>query len=71
MTFEWSLDENLFWKETFGEWKSFILMEKNNNKIMAILLSDKCILSFSPFSWFKKGGCQFLAKEYAQYQLTA
>ena len=26
---------------------------------------------FSPFRWFKKGSCQFLAKEYAQYWLTA
>ena len=24
-----------------------------------------------PFRWFKKGSCQFLAKEYAQYGLTA
>ena len=23
--------------------------------------------SFSPFRWSKKGSCQFLAKEYAQY----
>ena len=27
--------------------------------------------SFSPFPWFKKGSCQFLAKECAQYWLTA
>ena len=27
--------------------------------------------SFSPFRRFKKGSCQFLAKECAQYQLTA
>ena len=27
--------------------------------------------SFSPFCWFKKGRCQFLAKECAQYWLTA
>ena len=27
--------------------------------------------SFSPFRWFKKGSCQFLAKEYAQHWLTA
>ena len=26
--------------------------------------------SFSPFRWFKKGSCQFLAKEHAQYWLT-
>ena len=24
-----------------------------------------------PFRWFKKGSCQFLAKECAQYWLTA
>ena len=27
--------------------------------------------SFSPFRWFKKGSCQFLAKECAQYWITA
>ena len=27
--------------------------------------------SFSPFRWFKKGSCQFLAKECAQYWLSA
>ena len=27
--------------------------------------------SFSPFRWFKKGSCQFLAKECARYWLTA
>ena len=27
--------------------------------------------SFSPFCWFKKGSCQFLAKECAQSWLTA
>ena len=26
--------------------------------------------SFSPFRWFKKSSCQFLAKECAQYWLT-
>ena len=39
------------------------------------ILSWKLIMkyflwSFSPFRWFKKGSCQFLAKEYAQYWLT-
>ena len=29
------------------------------------------LLSFSPFHWFKKGSCQFLAKECVQYWLTA
>ena len=27
--------------------------------------------SFSPFRWFKKGSCQFLAKECAKYWVTA
>ena len=27
--------------------------------------------SFCPFRWFKKGSCQLLAKECAQYWLTA
>ena len=27
--------------------------------------------SFSPFRWFKKDSCQFLAEECAQYWLTA
>ena len=27
--------------------------------------------SFSPFRWFKKGSCQFLPKECAQYWFTA
>ena len=38
MTFEWSLDENLFWKEIFDEWKCFIFLKKKKS---AILLSDK------------------------------
>ena len=32
---------------------------------------DHEMRSFSPFRWFKKGSCQFLAKECAQYWLTA
>ena len=35
------------------------------------LIMKYFLLSFSPFRWFKKGGCQFLAKECAQYWLTA
>ena len=39
------------------------------------ILSWKLIMkyflrSFSPVCWFKKGSCQFLAKECAQYWLT-
>ena len=35
------------------------------------LITKYFLRSFSPFSWFKKGSCQFLAKECAQYWLTA
>ena len=40
------------------------------------ILSWKLIMkyflqSLSPFRWFKKGSCQFLAEECAQYWLTA
>ena len=35
------------------------------------LIMKYFLRSFSPFRWFKKGSCQFLAKECAQYWLTA
>ena len=35
------------------------------------LIMKYFLRSFSPFRWFKKGSCQFLAKECAQYSLTA
>ena len=35
------------------------------------LIMKYFLWSFSPFCWFKKGSCQFLAKECAQYWLTA
>ena len=35
------------------------------------LIMKYILWSFSPFRWFKKGSCQFLAKECAQYWLTA
>ena len=34
------------------------------------LIPKYFLRSFSPFRWFKKGICQFLAKECAQYWLT-
>ena len=34
------------------------------------LIMKYFLRSFSPFCWFKKGSCQFLAKECAQYWLT-
>ena len=35
------------------------------------LITKYFLRSFSPFRWFKKGSCQFLAKECAQYWLTS
>ena len=35
------------------------------------LIMKYFLRSFSPFRWFKKGSCQFLEKECAQYWLTA
>ena len=35
------------------------------------LIMKYFLRSFSPFRWFKKASCQFLAKECAQYWLTA
>ena len=34
------------------------------------LIMKYFLRSLSPFRWFKKGSCQFLAKERAQYWLT-
>ena len=41
------------------------------NILLWRLIMKYFLRSFSPFRWFKKGSCQFLAKEYAQYWLTA
>ena len=35
------------------------------------LIMKYFLWSFSPFRWYKKGSCQFLAEECAQYWLTA
>ena len=35
------------------------------------LIMKYFLRSFSPFRWFKKDSCQFLAEECAQYWLTA
>ena len=35
------------------------------------LITKYFLRSFSPFRWFENGSCQFHAKEYAQYWLTA
>ena len=41
------------------------------NILLWRLIMKYFLRSFSPFRWFKKGSCQFLAKECAQYWLTA
>ena len=41
------------------------------NILSWILIMKYFLRSFSPSRWFKKGSCQFLAKECAQYRLTA
>ena len=38
MVSKWSLDENLFWKETFDELNGFIVFWKKKSEI---ILSDK------------------------------
>ena len=51
-----------------GRW----LNPRRGRNILSWRLIMKYFLrSFSPFRWFKKSSCQFLAKEYAQYWLTA
>ena len=40
------------------------------NILLWRLIMKYFLRSFSPFRWFKKGSCQFLAKECAQYWLT-
>ena len=50
--------------------------EFNTTPQVGNILSRKLIMkyflwSFFPFCWYKKGSCQFLAKECAQYWLTA
>ena len=42
-----------------------------DNSLSWRLIMKYFLRSFSPFRWFKKGSCQFLAKECAQYWLTA
>ena len=41
------------------------------NILLWRLIMKYFLRSFSPFRWYKKGSCQFLAKECAQYWLTA
>ena len=48
-------------------WHSY----KFNGILYYVSAGKKYLRSFSPFRRFKKGSCQFLAKECAQYWLTA
>ena len=43
---------------------------KDGNILSWRLIMKYFLRSFSPFRWFKKGSCQFLTKECAQYWLT-
>ena len=43
----------------------------SQHSFVEILIMKYFLWSFSPFCWFKKGSCQFLAKECVQYWLTA
>ena len=53
-------------------WRSRVQPPSEVGNIHSWRLIMKYFLwSFSPFRWFKKGSCQFLAKECAQYWLTA
>ena len=67
-------------KLLFARWLSWMRRPTGDQEVMGstpaevgnILLIMKYFLrSFSPFRWFKKGSCQFLVKECAQYWLTA
>ena len=45
-------------------------LPSNDSVIILSCWSWEFLWSFSPFRWFKKGSCQFLAKKCAQYWLT-
>ena len=73
------------WHLTHGRhrWPSWMRRPTGDQKVagstpaeVGNILSWRLIMkyflrSFSPFRWYKKGSCQFLAKECAQYWLTA
>ena len=42
-----------------------------SNILLWRLIMKYFLWSLSPFCWSKKGSCQFLVEEYAQYWLTA
>ena len=54
-----------------GDQEVAVLTPTEVGNILSWKLIVKYFLrSFSPFRWFKKGSCQFLAKECVQYWLT-
>ena len=79
------LHRYLFWSAWLSQprWLSWMRRPTGDQEVagstpaeVANILSWRLIMkyflrSFSPFRWFKKGSCQFLAKECAQYWLTA
>ena len=54
-----------------GDWSWNIFYGHSLPSTAWRLIMKYFLRSFSPFRWFKKGSCQFLAKECAQYWLTA
>ena len=83
--FSLSQEDNTKWPTRFGvslnpntcqpQWLSWMRPPTGDQEVTG---STPCrgqqhsfLWSFSPFLWFKKGSCQFLAKECTQYWLTA
>ena len=60
----------LTWHHDYSQWL-VLSMSEVGNILFRRLIVKYFLRSFSPFCWFKKGSCQFLAKECAQYWLTA
>ena len=84
LTMLWTTGPSKFWlKKHLIWWLSWMRRPTGDQEVagstpaeVGIILSWRLIMkyflrSFSPFRWFKKGSCQFLAKECAQYWLTA
>ena len=69
-------DQNLHWAHFGQRGKQFFFMRTTKTYHTArlhrlIWVFVRPHMSEGTFRWFKKGNCQFLAKEYAQYWLTA
>ena len=74
------LSYTIFWKPWWLSWMRRPTGDQEvtgstpaevDNILSWSLIVKYFLRSFSPFRWFKKGSCQFLAKECAQYWLTA